>query len=67
MLYELSDEEAEYVEDILQMWSEGAEAEIPKLTNTAQPDVHWSLFQLRKQIQTAQEVKLRMKMQRTGI
>ena len=58
---ELDKEEAEYLGDILQMWIEGVEAEIPSLTQPS-PEVHWSRFQLRKQLQTAQQLKLRLEL-----
>lgn len=60
MLLPLTDEEAEYLGDVLQMWSEGVEAEVPGLTTTAEPDVHWTRFQLRKQLIASQTLKLRI-------
>ena len=65
MLLPLKDEEDEpqYLGDILQMWIEGIEAEIPDLTQ-ASPEVHWSRFQLRKQLLAAQSIKLRLDMER---
>ena len=61
---ELSDEEAEYVGDILQMWMEGIEAEVQGISTESGPNAHWSKYQLRKQFQTAGEVKIRLDMER---
>ena len=58
----LSDEEAVYLSDILQMWVEGIEEELPALIG-ASPDVHWSKFQLRKQFAAAGAIKLRLNLE----
>jgi hypothetical protein len=64
---EMSDEEAEYVGDIMQMWAEGVEEEIPGLATMPQPDVHWCRFQLRKQLLVARTVKQRIDMERMKV
>lgn len=60
MQLELTESEAEYVADILQMWIEGIEQEIPRLMETPSPEEHWVRFGLRKQLTTASEVKMRI-------
>lgn len=60
MELELSVEEAEYLSDILQMWIEGCEAEIPNIDTQPEPDVHWSRFQLRKQLLAAEQIRMRI-------
>jgi len=62
MLLPLNEEENEdkYLGDILQMWIEGIEAEIPELTTQTDQEVHWTRFQLRKQLIAAQTIKMRI-------
>lgn len=60
---ELSDNQAQYLGDILQMWIEGIEAEVKDLSQP-EPEVHWSRYQLRKQFLAAQEIKVKIDMER---
>lgn len=58
------DDEPMYLADILQMWIEGIESEIPTLATTSGIDAHWSLYHLRKQLGAAQSIRLRLSMER---
>ena len=64
MQLQLDAQEAEYLGDILQMWAEGIEAEVPELSETAEADVHWTRFQLRKQLLAATSIKMRLDLER---
>lgn len=64
--YELSEEEAEVVEDILGMWLEGLEEEVPSLAESEE-EAHWSLYQLRRMRERAGRLRLRLQMERGKI
>ncbi len=57
---ELSDQEATYLADILQMWIEGIEGEIPKVSTEDAIEAHWALYGLRSQFTTAQSMRMRL-------
>lgn len=59
-LIELSDDEAKFVSDILQMYQEGIDAEIPHVINQTDEMSHWSLYGLRKQYEVAMRIRLRI-------
>ena len=61
---ELSDEEATYVQDILQMWMEGIEKEVEGLADETDDEAHWSRYQLRKQFEVAGRVRLRINLEK---
>jgi hypothetical protein len=57
---ELSDDEARFVTDILQMYMEGIDAEIPHVVTQTDETAHWSLYGLRKQYEVAMRLRLRI-------
>lgn len=63
MQLELSEAEATLLDDVLAMWIEGAEAEIPSLAQTEE-EAHWSMYGLRKQVAMAGRIKLRIQLER---
>ncbi|MGW8180085.1 MAG: hypothetical protein ACWGQW_15190 [bacterium] len=63
MLLKLSDDEAEVLDDILGMWIEGAEAEVPALAQS-EAEAHWSMYALRKQAAIAGRIKMRIQLER---
>lgn len=52
--------EAQYLNDILQMWIEGIEASIPDLSTESTEETHWSKFGLRAQLQAAESIRMRL-------
>ena len=60
----LEAEEAQYLSDILQMWIEGIEAEVKNLGESADDEVHWSRYGLRKQFKAAGVIKIRLDIER---
>jgi hypothetical protein len=65
MQLELDDDEAQYLYDVLGMWVEGAEQEAPSLA-TSEQEAHWSLYQLRRQREVAERLRLRINLERTS-
>ena len=61
----LSDQEAELLDDILGMWIEGAEAEVPSLA-VSKEEAHWSTFQMRRTRDVAARVKMRIQLERSS-
>jgi hypothetical protein len=61
---ELSNEEAEYLSDIIEMWCQGIEEEVKGLTNESDPEAHWSRYGLRKQFKAAGSIKMRLDLER---
>lgn len=63
MNLQLSEQEATFLDDVLAMWIEGAEAEAPTLAQSDE-EAHWSMYGLRKQVNIASRIKLRIQLER---
>jgi hypothetical protein len=63
MQLELSSDEAQYLDDILGMWVEGVIQEAPTVA-TSDSEAHWSLYQLRRQREVAERLRLRINLER---
>jgi hypothetical protein len=64
MRLELSDDEAEVVEDILGMWIDGIDGEVPELEVGEEQNVVWQLFQLRQHKEKVARVRMRLQLER---
>lgn len=59
----LTDSEAANLEDVIGMYIEGLEAEVPSLAQT-DGEAHWSTFQMRRQREQLANIKLRIQLER---
>lgn len=62
----LEGDEATILDDVLGMWIDGIEAEIPVVVGS-DTEAHWALYELRKQRTNIQAIRLRLQLLREEV